>query len=173
MKHKLVLGALTATLSAAIIVYWTEGAAGQRNLSAEEELLAKVKQHPLAKLGPWLTNLYEEYQEFARSSGGQVRSALKSRNAALNVRNGEVAIEGVVNDPVAFKRTLAAIGATNIHGGGILFSARVPVDSLDRLGRDPALRSAEPVLARTQALQVPVVSQGVGQSLRIGWPRPL
>src|SRR6185503_8845932 len=35
-------------------------------------------------------------------------------------------------------------------------------DSLERLGRDQALRSAEPVMARSNALQVPVVSQGVG-----------
>ena len=162
MRHKLVVGFLTATLSAVFVVYWTEKPASQRNVSPEEELLAKVKQHPLAKLGPWLINLYEEYQQFARSSGGQARSAFRSRNPALNVRNGEVAIDGVVNDPVAFRLTLAAIGATNIHGGGILFSARVPVDSLERLGKDPALRSAEPVLARTRALQVPVISQGVG-----------
>jgi hypothetical protein len=160
MRQKLALAMLTATLSAAIVVYWTERTAGQITFSAEEDLLAKVKQHPLAKLGPWLINLNEEYQVFAR--GGQARSAFKSRNPALKVRNGEVAIEGVVNDPVAFRRTLAAIGATNIHGGGILFSAHVPVDSFDRLGRDPALRSAKPALARTQALQVPVVSQGVG-----------
>jgi hypothetical protein len=150
-----------ATLSAVSVVYWSEKVAGQRTGSPEQELLAKVKQHPLAKLGPWLINLYEEYQRYA-AGGGQARSAFKSRNPALNVRNGEVAIEGVVNDPAGFKRTLAAIGATNIHGGGILFSARVPVDSLDRLGRDPALRSAEPVLATRRALPVPVVSQGVG-----------
>ena len=161
MRDKRVLGLLAATLSAVGVVYWTENLAGQRNLSPEEQLLATVKQHPLAKLGPWLINLYEEYQQFALSSG-QARSAFTSRNPALKVRNGEVDIEGVANDPVALTRTLAAIGATNVHGGGILFSARVPVDSLDRLGRDPALRSAEPVLARTQVLPKPVVSQGVG-----------
>jgi len=161
MRDKRVLGLLAATLSAVGVVYWTENLAGQRNLSPEEQLLATVKQHPLAKLGPWLINLSEEYQQFARTSG-QARSAFTSRNPALKVRNGEVDIEGVANDPVALTRTLAAIGATNVHGGGILFSARVPVDSLDRLGRDPALRSAEPVLARTQVLPKPVVSQGVG-----------
>ena len=161
MRDKRALGLLAATLSAVGVVYWTENLAGQRNLSPEEQLLATVKQHPLAKLGPWLINLSEEYQPFARTSG-QARSAFTSRNPALKVRNGEVDIEGVANDPVALTRTLAAIGATNVHGGGILFSARVPVDSLDRLGRDPALRSAEPVLARTQVLPKPVVSQGVG-----------
>jgi len=132
MRDKRALGLLAATLSAVGVVYWTENLAGQRNLSPEEQLLATVKQHPLAKLGPWLINLSEEYQPFARTSG-QARSAFTSRNPALKVRNGEVDIEGVANDPVALTRTLAAIGATNVHGGGILFSARVPVDSLDRL----------------------------------------
>jgi len=162
MWHKLVVGILAATLSAVFMGYQAERVAAQGGVSAEQDLLTKVKQHPLAKLGPWLINLYEEYQEFARSSGGQGRSAFKSRNPALSVRNGEIAIEGVANDPAAFKRTLAAIGATNIHGGGILFSARVPVDSLERLAKDPALRSAEPVLAARRALPVPVISQGVG-----------
>jgi hypothetical protein len=162
MRNRLVLGLLTTALSAVFVIYATERLAGQRSGSPEEDLLAKVKKHPLAKLGPWLINLSEEYQEFARLSGGRDRSAFKSRNPVLTVRNGTVAIEGVVNDPAAFKRTLAAIGATNIHGGGILFSARVPVDSLERLANDPALRSAEPVLVMKRALQVPVISQGVG-----------
>jgi subtilisin family serine protease len=160
MNHKRILGLVTAMLSVVLVALGTARLAGQRILPPEQELLANVKQHPLAKLGPWLINLNDEYQEFARS-GGQ-RSAFQSRNPVLKVRNGEVAIEGVVNDPVAFKQTLAAIGATNIHGGGILFSARVPVDSLERLGQDAALRSAQPVLASTRALPVPVISQGVG-----------
>jgi hypothetical protein len=153
---------VAATLSAAFVAYLSGSLAGQRAVAPEEELLAQVKQHPLAKIGPWLINLHEEYQQFARSAPGQARSAFGSRNPLLKVQNGEIAIEGVVNDPDAFMRTLVAIGATSIRGGGILFSARVPVDSLERLGRDQALRSAEPVLARTQALQVPVISQGVG-----------
>src|SRR5262245_38215209 len=160
MKHKRLLGFVTTTLPVVLVALGTARLAGQRNLPPERELLAKVKEHPLAKLGPWLINLNDEYEEFARS-GGQ-RFAFKSRNPALKVRNGEVAIEGVVNDPVALQQTLAAIGATNIHGGGILFSARIPVDSLERLGQDAALRSAQPVLATTRALPVPVVSQGVG-----------
>jgi len=146
-----------------------EQVAGQSGTSPERALLTAVKQHPLAKLGPWLANLYEEYQQSANSApigrnGRRDSSAFATRNPALRVRAGKIAIEGVVNDPAAFRATLAAVGATNIHGGGILFSAEVPIESLDRLGRDPALRSAEPVLAVTRALPVPVVSQGV-QSL--------
>jgi subtilisin family serine protease len=146
---------------------WTEKASGQ-NVSPEQEFLAKAKDHPLAKLGPWLINLYEEYQQFIRSSGGQGRSAFKSRNPALNVRNGAVAIEGIVNDPVAFRATLTAVGATNIRAGGILFGARVPVDSLDRLGRDPALRSAcNPACAEdfSSAGNIPIFFDSVGKRL--------
>ena len=162
MRHKLVFGSLTAAACALVMAYTAEHVAGQGGVSPERELLTAVKQHPLARLGPWLINLYEEYQQFTRSSPGQPRSAFKSRNPALKLRSGEVAIEGVVNDAAAFRRTLSAVGATNIHGGGILFSARVPVDSLERLGKDPALRSAQPILATTRALQGPVISQGVG-----------
>jgi hypothetical protein len=161
MRRNVVSVLLTVMVSMALVGYWTKRATAQRNVSAEEELLAQVKQHPLAKLGPWLINLYEEYQQF-QASGGRSRTAFLSRNPALRVRNGEVAIEGVVNDPVAFSATLAAVGATNVRANGILFAARVPVDSLDRLGRDPALRSASPMMAATRALPVPVVSQGVG-----------
>ncbi len=144
-------------------------AAGKGGLSPEEQLLAQVKQHPLAKLGPWLINLYEEYQQFAgagstHGKGHEQSSAFHSRNPLLRVQDGKIAIEGVARDPAALKSTLAAIGASDIHGGGILFSARVPVDSLGRLGTDPALRSAAPVLARTRngaELPVPAVSQGI------------
>jgi hypothetical protein len=169
MRNRILFGLLTAAVCAVLVIYGTERVAGQQNGSREQELLAQVKQHPLAKLGPWLINLNDEYQQFARS-GGRNRSAFTSRNPALRVRNGEVAIEGVANDPAAFKRTLSAIAATNIHGGGILFSARVPVDSLERLGRDPALRSADAVLATRRALPVPVVSQGVGSLFGLDGP---
>ena len=169
MRNRILFGLFTAAVCAAFVIYGTERVAGQRSGSREQELLAQVKQHPLAKLGPWLINLSDEYQQFARS-GGQDRSAFKSRNPALRVRNGEVAIEGVANDPAALKLTLAAIGATNIHGGGILFSARVPVDGLERLGKDPSLRSADAVLATRHALPVPVVSQGVGSLFGLDGP---
>jgi subtilisin family serine protease len=164
MGTKLATGLLTAALCAAALgVYSTAHLAGQSAVSAEQQLLATVKQHPLAKLGPWLINLNDEYQQFARS-GNASRSAFTTRNPALRVKNGQVAIEGIVNDPVAFRNTLAAVGATNIRGNGILFAARVPVGSLARIGSDPALRSASPAMAAPQALSHPVISQGV-QSL--------
>ena len=170
MRYKLATGLLTAALCAATLgVYGTAQLAGQSAVSAEQQLLAAVKQHPLAKLGPWLINLNDEYQQFARS-GSASRSAFTTRNPALSVKNGQVAIEGVVNDPVAFRNTLAAVGATSIRGNGILFSARVPVGSLARIGSDPALRSASPAMAAPQALSHPVVSQGVESLFGVNGP---
>src|SRR4029079_12150157 len=111
MKQTLVVGLVTATLAAGLIVYGTQRLAGQgQGSSPEQTLLAQVKGHPLAKLGPWLVNLYEEYQQFA-SAGGRSRAAFKSRNPAIKVRDGFVAIEGAANDAVALTRTLTAIGA--------------------------------------------------------------
>src|SRR5262245_10486047 len=120
MKHTLVVALVTATLVAGLIVYRTERVAGQNQQSPEQTLLAQAKGHPLAKLGPWLSNLSDEYQQFASANGGRSRSAFKSRNPALKVRDGFVVVDGVANDPVALTRTLTAIGATNIHGGGVL-----------------------------------------------------
>jgi subtilisin family serine protease len=42
-----------------------------------------------------------------------------------------VAIEGTVHDPAAFSRTLAAVGGTNVHAGGLVFSAPVGDTSVD------------------------------------------
>ncbi|HZD53152.1 MAG TPA: S8 family serine peptidase [Woeseiaceae bacterium] len=137
-------------------------AAGKGAQSLERELLDEVKQHPLARLGPWLINLHEEFEQFAKA--GKPPAAFRTKNPVLRVTNGMVAIEGTANDPTALRGTLAAIGAKDVRGSGNLFSARVPVAGLDRLGRDPALRSAAPVLAKTRALPVPAESQGV-QSL--------
>jgi subtilisin family serine protease len=83
------------------------------------------------------------------------------------VQNGFVAIEGVAAEARALKDILAAIGAQDVRGD-ILFSARVPVRELARLGADPALRSAAPVMARTRALPTPAVSQGVQSLFGLG-----
>jgi hypothetical protein len=132
-------------------------------MSPEQKLLSQVKEHPLAKLGPWLINLYEEYEQFASArpgKGKKARSTFETKNPLLRVQNGFVAIEGVAADVRALRDVLAAIGAQDVRGD-ILFSARVPVRELARLGTDPALRSAAPVMARTRVLPVPAVSQGV------------
>ena len=162
MKNAFTAALLSSVLSAALLASGgAHAATSEKARSPERQLLDSVKQHPLARLGPWLTNLHEEYEQFARGKGRVNRSNFRTRNPALHVRNGRVAIEGVANDPAALKDTLKAIGATHVRGGGILFSARVPINGLARLGSDPALRSATPVMAVTRALPVPAISQGV------------
>jgi hypothetical protein len=157
---------LTTLILAALPAIFSAGLAGAQPRSPEQELLAKVKQHPLAKLGPWLINLHEEYERHARAAapGSAAEATFDTRNPALRVFRGRVAVEGLAHDPVAFRATLAAVGATNVRGGGTHFSAEVPVSSLPRLAADPALRSAAPILATTNALPEQAVSQGV-QSL--------
>src|SRR5262249_46488580 len=115
---------------------------------------------PLAKLGPWLINVNDEYQQYV-SGGGKRPSAFATTNPALDVRNGAIALEGVANDPAALFASLLSVGASEIHGG-LVFSARVPVAGVARLGSDPALRYARPVMARAQALPPRATSQGVG-----------
>src|SRR5262249_19392660 len=68
-RHSVVVVSFAGLLSAVLAAYGTARAAGTTK-SPEEELLAKVKGHPLAKLGPLLTNLNDEYQQFARSASG-------------------------------------------------------------------------------------------------------
>jgi hypothetical protein len=122
-------------------------------------LLADVKQAPDAKLGPWLANLAAEYRT-ARSKGG-TDAAFRSKNKALRVSRGTVAIDAVASNGAALARTLRAVGAQNVQVRGPLVSARVPVGALDRLAADPALRHARPVLATTNALPANAISQGV------------
>ncbi len=130
-------------------------------VTPEQALLDSIKQGPLAKLGPWLINLHEEYQRYASSGKKKTPADFRSSDPLLQVRNGFVAIEGVANDPAALRLTLNAIGATQIRGR-LLFSAMVPVDQLARLGRDRALRSARPVMAKTRAMPLPIPVQGQG-----------
>src|SRR5262249_57424324 len=85
MRAKLVVLSLAALASTLFVAGGTAQGAGSANQSPEETLLAQVKTHPLAKLGPWLINLNDEYQQYARSSSGsRGRAAFKTRIPALN-----------------------------------------------------------------------------------------
>jgi hypothetical protein len=122
----------------------------------EQELLDAVKNGPLQKLGPWLANLYEEYQKSAN------KTAFKTQNPVLKVAGGKVGVEMYADDSVSLQQNLAALGAGNIRAMGPLVSAQVPVSALSDLAALPSLRFAKPVLAmaRVVASQGSVVSQG-------------
>jgi hypothetical protein len=124
----------------------------------QSALLAETKQSPNAKLGPWLDNLYQEYQE---ASGKGVKSKdFRSTNKALRVTRATIGLDAMATDGAALARSLKAMGATNVRNQGPLVSARVPVSALGKLAADPALKYARAPLAITEALPAKAVSQG-------------
>ena len=124
--------------------------------SAEESLLASVKNGPMQKLGPWLANLYDEFRQAPNNA------TFETRNPVLKVRGGRVAVDLYANDPAALQAALATLGATNVRAQGPLVSALVPVRALGDLAALPSLAFGEAALAvvRRAPSQGSVVSQG-------------
>jgi len=123
--------------------------------SAEEQLVSGVKQGPYAKIGPWLGNLYQEFQQ----SGN--KKAFTTRNPLIKLSAGNVGVDLYANDPVALQRSLSTLGATKVTAKGPLVSARLPVGALGALAALPSLKFASPVLGRARtASPGSVVSQG-------------
>jgi hypothetical protein len=62
-------------------------------------VLAETKQSPNAKLGPWLDNLYQEYQE-AKAKGIADKN-FRSANKALRVTRATVGLDAVATNGAA------------------------------------------------------------------------
>jgi subtilisin family serine protease len=121
----------------------------------EERLVDSVKNGPLQKIGPWLANLYDEYQQSPN------KEAFTTTNPVLKVHGGKVGVDMYANDPASLSRSLASLGAEDINAAGPLISARVPVAALGKLAALLSLEYADPVLAITSAAsQGKVRSQG-------------
>ena len=121
----------------------------------EEKLVDSVKNGPLQKIGPWLANLYDEYQQSPN------KQAFTTTNPVLKVHGGKVGVDMYANDPASLQGSLAAFGAEDINTNGPLISAQVPVAALGKLAALSSLEFADPVLAITHAAsQGRVVSQG-------------
>ena len=145
----------TVSVLALVATIGTVPAIAAAQGSPEETMLATVKTGPLAKLGPWLANLHDEYRQ------SRAGDAFVSRNPVLKVRGGYVAVNLYAADPSALPAALTALGATDVATLGALVSARVPVRALGELAALPSLAYAEPVLAQVRAAsQGTVVSQG-------------
>jgi hypothetical protein len=155
MKFKSSAGIALATLSLGVAALPATAAPSPQSPDA---ILAAVKQGPYAKIGPLLGNLHEEYLQATRGSAAKT---FKTANPVLKVVNGRVAIDGVAKNPSALASALGALGATKVKVRGALVSAQVPVRSLGKLAALDSLAYARPVLAQTNALTRPVVSQGV------------
>jgi hypothetical protein len=129
----------------------------------EDRLTDQVKNGPLAKLGPFLQNLYDEYNGSTTKG-----SSFQTNDPVLKVRDGKVGIDMYADDPASLQKELAAIGATNIVSSGSLVAAQVPVSSLGKLGASKSLRFGNPVMGTVRAVDPrgKVVSQGV-RSLKL------
>jgi hypothetical protein len=142
--------ALVASLFAGIVT--VSAASGA---TPEEDLIAAASSGPAGKLGPWLTNVHEEYENSAN------KRAFRSRNPALRVQGGLIGVDLYANDAAGLQRSLAQLGARNVKAHGPLVSAQVPVGALGQLAALPTLRFAMPALAKVRAAsQGAVVSQG-------------
>ena len=121
----------------------------------EAKLVDSVKNGPLQKIGPWLANLYDEYQQSPN------KDAFTTTNPVLKVHAGNVGVDMYANDPASLQSSLAGFGAENIKANGPLVSAQVPVSALGKLAALSSLEYADAVLAMTRAAsQGKVVSQG-------------
>jgi hypothetical protein len=89
----------------------------------EQQLTDAVKNGPLQKIGPWLANLYQEYQQ------SNNKKAFTTQNPVLKVSGGKIGVDLYANDPASLQRSLAALGATVISAKGPLISAQVPVSA--------------------------------------------
>jgi hypothetical protein len=129
--------ALAAVLVICILGANTAGAA-----TPEEDLIAAASSGASAKLGPWLANLDEEYQQSSD------KRAFRTRNPMLRIQNGKTAMDLYASDAADLRRDLAQLGATNVRTKGPLVTAQVPVSALSRLAALPSLQFAMPAIAR-------------------------
>src|SRR5690349_5275535 len=93
----------------------------------EAKLVDSVKNGPLQKIGPWLANLYDEYQQSPN------KDTFTTTNPVLKVHAGKVGVDMYANDPASLQRSLAGFGADSIKANGPLVSAQVPVSGLGKL----------------------------------------
>jgi len=139
----------------------------------EENLIAAASSGPAGKLGPWLANAYDEYQNSSN------KSSFRSRNALIKVRGGMVGVDLYASDAAGLQRDLAQLGARNVKAKGPLVSAQVPVAALSRLAALPSLKYAMPALAtarvasqETWSARATSASAPTPSARRPGWTVP-
>ena len=144
-----------ANLVLAVFLVMTMAQIATAAISPEQELLNAAKTGPMKKLGPWLANLYDEFQQSSN------KKTFQTTNPAMKVRGGKVGIDLFANDAAALQKSLASLGATNIKTKGPLVSAQIPVSALASLASLSSLKFGNPAMSKTQAAsQGKVVSQG-------------
>ena len=147
--------ARTVTIALALSCCALLGPGTASAASPEEDFIKAATNDPLQKLGPWLSNVYEEYQRAPNK--GQFRT----RNPVVKVTGGRVGVDLYASEAATLRSDLVALGATNIHARGPLISASVPVSQLGALAARSSLQFGNAALAQVRvASQGRVVSQG-------------
>jgi len=132
-------------LAASMLLGATVQAIAANPSTPEERLVDSVKNGPLQKIGPWLANLYNEYQQSPN------KDAFTTTNPVLKVHGGKVGVDLYASNPASLRSSLASLGADNIKANGPLMSAQVPVSALGKLAALSSLEYADGVLAITRA----------------------
>ena len=147
-------GRVSFLLAVSLLVTATHFAVAAAS-TPEQKLVDGVKNGPLQKLGPWLANLSDEFQQSPNKQN------FTTQNPVIKLQGGKVAVDMYANDPAALQSSLISLGADSIQATGALVSAQVPVSALNKLAALSSLEFANAVLSMTRAAsQGKVVSQG-------------
>src|SRR5256714_8255778 len=95
-------------LSVSLLLGATVQAIAAAPSTPEEKLVDSVKNGPLQKIGPWLGNLYQEYQQSSN------KKAFTTSNPVIKLHGSKVGVDVYATDPASLRSSLAAFGADNV-----------------------------------------------------------
>jgi hypothetical protein len=106
------------------------------------------KSGPMAKVGPDLAVLYDEYTSYLAQGGG---AAFPPSNSLLRVSAGRVAIDAVASGDVhALQADLEALGLQGAVAFGRIVSGQLPIAAIERMAALASLQFARPAYATTR-----------------------
>src|SRR5262249_16905034 len=106
----------------------------------EEKLVDSVKNGPLQKIGPWLANLYDEYQQSPN------KEAFTTTTPALKGPAGRVGFYIYATDPGSLTTPLLPLGAEDTNPAGLFIQPRVRVAALGKWPPLSSLKTENPGL---------------------------
>ena len=104
------------------------------------------------KLGRELPRLQQEYLDHLARRGAATGPTFRSTRKMLRVDNGYVLVDLIsATDAQSLRADVAALGAVNVSAHRSIVSARVPIASLEQIGKLDSLQFARPSLFTTWA----------------------
>lgn len=105
---------------------------------------------PASKIGPALTGLFAEYQDFKATR--KLGTTFVASDPLIRTRANTVVVDVVADgDAAQLEANLRALNMQNVARVGRMISGLLPIDALDELAVLPALRFAQPAWAQTNA----------------------